>query len=160
MSFKEAVKFVIIEEGGHVLDPDDPGGETKFGISKKSYPELNIATLTKEAAIKIYKRDYWEKLPVLPDSLKFLVFDCAVNVGTSRAIKLLQTAIGASPDGHFGPRSQAALKRKQEVEVLCLFQAERARHYALLDHLDDYFARGWMRRTMRAFYYAIKGNLP
>ena len=59
--FEKAVEFVLRMEGGYVNDPKDPGGETNFGIAKKSYPGVDIKNLTEEQAEEIYKRDYWEK---------------------------------------------------------------------------------------------------
>lgn len=157
MPFVRAVEFVLSEEGGFSDDPRDRGGATKFGISQRAYPGLNIAKLTRDDAIAIYQRDYWDRLPTLPDDLAFLVFDFAVNAGVGRAVRLLQTAIGAKDDGWFGPKSRDQLKAFPPNELLIRFQAERARHYALLDDLDDVYARGWMRRTMRAFYAVLRG---
>src|SRR5690606_28008981 len=54
--FRRAVEVVLKHEGGYVNNPSDPGGETKYGISKRSYPELDIANLTQEDAIAIYYR--------------------------------------------------------------------------------------------------------
>lgn len=85
--FQQAVAFVLAQEGGYVNDPADPGGETKYGITKRSYPYLDIATLTREQAIGLYYVDYWEAsgAPGLPMPLALVVFDTAVNVGVSRA---------------------------------------------------------------------------
>jgi len=62
------VPHVLKREGGYVDDPTDRGGETKYGISKRSYPQLDIKNLTLEQALEIYRKDYWkpsrvEKLP-------------------------------------------------------------------------------------------------
>ncbi len=59
--FEKAFEYVIQNEGDYVLDKNDPGGETKFGISKRSYPTLNIRDLTLEDAKEIYYRDFWMK---------------------------------------------------------------------------------------------------
>ncbi len=60
--FKEAVADLIDNwEGGYVNDPDDPGGETKFGISRRNYPTVDIKGLTKDGAAAIYYRDFWQK---------------------------------------------------------------------------------------------------
>jgi lysozyme family protein len=85
--FERAFKFAISAEGGYVNDPDDPGGETKFGISKRAYPSVDIAALTAEQAKEIYRRDYWERAgcDALKWPLNILVFDAAVNQGVSFA---------------------------------------------------------------------------
>ena len=57
--FDKAFEFTIGVEGGYVNDPSDPGGETKFGVSKKSYPNLDIKNLTITQAKEIYYKDYW-----------------------------------------------------------------------------------------------------
>ena len=88
-NFTLIVNEVLRFEGGYVNNPNDPGGETNYGISKKSYPSLDILHLSKADAVAIYYRDYW--LPSGADSLPFPlaaeVFDCAVNQGMSRAMK-------------------------------------------------------------------------
>ena len=87
MNFDLAFSLVIGHEGGYVNDPRDPGGETKFGISKKSYPNLNIRLLTLADAKRIYLRDYWNRLQLdrLPDAVRFDLFDAAVNSGLTTA---------------------------------------------------------------------------
>ena len=50
--FDAAFKALIDHEGGYVNHPKDPGGETKFGISKRSYPTLDIAALTLAALLQ------------------------------------------------------------------------------------------------------------
>lgn len=67
MPFYKEIKKVVLREGGYVNDPKDPGGETKYGVSKKAYPNLDIARLTVDEAIEIYKNDYW--IPARVDSL-------------------------------------------------------------------------------------------
>ncbi len=85
--FKKAVKFVLQKEGGYVNHPADPGGETKYGISKRAYPDLNIKDLTVEQAKEIYYRDYWLKAGCdeMDWPMSLVVFDTAVNMGVSRA---------------------------------------------------------------------------
>ena len=94
MSFEKAMEIVFRHEGGYVNDPDDPGGETKYGISKRSYPELDITGLTKEEAKEIYKRDWWNKYKFcrLPGEVGIKIMDLAINIGAKPAIKILQEA--------------------------------------------------------------------
>lgn len=88
MSFDQAVKFVLEREGGYVNDPQDPGGETNYGISKRAYPNVNIKALTPEDAAVIYKRDYWSPAGCdqMTPGMALVVFDTAVNVGVNRAV--------------------------------------------------------------------------
>ena len=62
MSFDRIIEFTLQEEGGYVNNPADPGGMTKYGISKRSYPNLDIANLTIDQAKAIYERDFWNQL--------------------------------------------------------------------------------------------------
>jgi len=89
--FEIALKFVLKWEGGYSNDLRDPGGETKFGISKRSYPDLDISKLTLKQAKKIYYQNYWLKAGCdeLPYPFNIVVFDTAVNMGRSRAIKFI-----------------------------------------------------------------------
>lgn len=89
--FDKALKFVLKWEGGYSNDPNDPGGETKFGISKRSYPELDISKLTLEQAKEIYYQNYWLKSGCneLPFPFNIVVFDTAVNMGRRRAMEFL-----------------------------------------------------------------------
>jgi Glycosyl hydrolase 108 len=94
--FATAVQFVLQQEGGYVANPADPGGETKYGITKRSYPELDIAALTVDAARQIYYTDYWQQsgADALPMPLAMVVLDTAVNMGTGAARTLLQQSGG------------------------------------------------------------------
>lgn len=87
MSFQQAFQIVIGHEGGYVNDPVDPGGETKYGISKRSYPDVDIPNLTLEKAQAIYERDYWLKCGCdkLPHPMNIIIFDSAVNHGCTYA---------------------------------------------------------------------------
>lgn len=87
MSFEKAIDFTLRWEGGYVNDPADPGGETKFGISKRAYPAEDIRRLTLERARLIYCRDYWNAINAeeLNPQLAIAAFDTAVNMGVTRA---------------------------------------------------------------------------
>lgn len=89
--FEKAFNFVIEWEGGYVNDPNDPGGETKYGISSRSYPQLDIKNLTLYDAKGIYYRDYWVKsgCDELTPPLDIIIFDTSVNMGVSRAKEFL-----------------------------------------------------------------------
>ena len=90
--------WIIKVEGGYVNDPDDPGGETKYGISKRAYPKLDIKNMTKDLAREIYKRDYWDACGCddLPPGLDVAAFDAAVNMGRLTAIAILKQSRNAN----------------------------------------------------------------
>lgn len=144
--FEHAFAVVVSAEGGYVNDPDDPGGETKFGISKRSYPDVDIRNLTIAQAKEIYRRDFWDRCQcdLLPKPMNLLVFDAAVNQGVDTAIKLLQKAVGVAQDGKLGQATLAAVSNRR-AELPALFLTERAMRYMGTRHFDKY-GRGWLKR--------------
>lgn len=158
MTFDEAFDRLIGHEGGYAFSAKDPGGETKFGISKRSYPSLNIARLDRETAKAIYRKDFWDPLgEEAHPAIKFQTFDFAVNSGIQTAIRKLQRAIGVADDGHFGPLSRAALHSLPVSDVLLLYLAERLDFITSLSTWDA-FGRGWTRRIANNMRYAAKDN--
>lgn len=93
-NFKKSLEFTLKWEGGYVNDPSDPGGETKWGISKRAFPELDIRNLTEQQAADIYANHYWDAAGCdgLPLPLCTCVFDTAVNHGVERAVRWLRNA--------------------------------------------------------------------
>jgi lysozyme family protein len=153
--FEAAFDIIIGHEGGYVNDPADPGGETKYGISKRAYPDLDIAALELADARDIYRADYWDacRCDELPPALALAVFDAAVNQGVAAAGRFLQRAVGASADGVIGPNTLAAAGRAGEAALGHLL-AERALHYASLPTFAR-FGRGWMRRLFETHARAL-----
>jgi hypothetical protein len=89
-NFQIACQFVLDHEGGYVNDPDDPGGETNFGIAKRYHPDVDIKSLTKQEAAEIYFKEYWMKLSDnLPFPLDIAAMDCSVNLGITRTQNLM-----------------------------------------------------------------------
>jgi lysozyme family protein len=155
-SFIKARTFTEAHEGGYGDVPDDRGGETKFGISKRSYPELNIRKLTRKQAREIYKRDYWDKIrgDELPEDVARVVFDMAINAGVGTASKHLQLAIDAPPDGVIGNKTLRRLDahlRKEDPYTLAKKLLEKRRwYYARLmsrDPSQTKFGLAWARRV-------------
>lgn len=151
-SFQQVINRVLGHEGGYVNDPADPGGETKWGISKRSYPMLNIKSLTREDAIAVYFKDFWMPLKAerLHDGTAYQLMDSAVNSGISQSIRLLQRALDVADDGHFGPNSLAASQTMSESDQIMRFNAERIEFMTKLKNWPNH-GKGWMRR--------IAGNL-
>jgi lysozyme family protein len=147
MDFDQAFEKLLGHEGGYVDNRADPGGETKFGISKRAYPGEDIRNLTLERAKAIYLRDYWGPAgcDAMPDAVRLQVFDMAVNSGVKAAIKALQKATGETPDGVLGPLTLQAVQSMPAARLVARFNGARL---ALMAELPQWpsFGRGWARR--------------
>ena len=148
MNFDEAFRIVIGHEGGYVNDPRDPGGETNFGISKRTYPKEDIKGMTLERAKHIYKRDYWDKCRCdeLPEIIRYSLFDCAVNSGVPQAIQFLQRTVKTKDDGIIGPKTLAAARIQTDARLLGVFNGLRL-HFMTNLRTWPTFGRGWARRV-------------
>jgi len=140
--FDTAFEIVVGVEGGYVNDPKDPGGETKFGLSKRANPDLDIANLTVDSAKPIYSQRYWMKFgcSTMPWVEALLVFDCVVNGG---------------PALHW----HALFKGQSALQFAIDFQAE---HLLYLSNLANwsYEKRGWTRRLLTVFNQSQKVPAP
>lgn len=147
------------KEGGLNDHPKDPGGITKWGICLKAYPSLGregIINLTREQAVEIYERDYWQACHCdqLPPPLATLVFDCAVNQGVPTAIRLLQRALKLKEDGKIGYQTLKIANTRSPRYVCVEYAARRAVRYGMLKTFSD-FGLGWMRRLMTVLGVAL-----
>lgn len=147
MNFEQAFERLIVHEGGHVDHWADPGGETRYGISKRSYPQEDIAKLTLERARQIYWADYWLKCRCdeLPEGIRFDVFDMAVNSGVGAAVRMVQRACGATVDGVLGPLTLQALAAMDPTLLSMRMNGARLSFMTDLPHWPA-FGRGWARR--------------
>lgn len=156
--FEIAIKNVLEAEGGYVNDPSDSGGETKFGISKRSYPDIDIKNLTIDHAKEIYKKDFWDnkacdKIESLELSVK--VFDSSVNIGEKPTVILLQRALRACnvnviEDGIYGPVTNKSIELLKTECFLTAFKSERAGYYRELCAKwpkNLRFLKGWLNRA-------------
>ena len=156
-AFEEAFRLLIGHEGGYSNDPKDPGGETKYGISKRSYPRVDIGALTLEGAHRIYRADYWDKIhgDDLDPALALVAFDAAVNNGVGQAVRWLQGALGVKQDGVIGPVTLNALAAADPQKTLVELHAQRIYMMAGLSTWK-HFGRGWSRRLASLPYQAAK----
>jgi len=165
-SWPAASQFIIFVEGGLVNNPADPGKITNYGISQRSYPDVDIANLTVDSALDIYRRDYWLKnsCDQLPYPLDILVFDTAVNNGASEAIKFLQRTGGITDDGVMGDQTkQAAVNIAQRPHLaIVTYLSYREKFYADLEvsnPTEAQFERGWLMRALRLLRFLLTGEL-
>lgn len=157
--FDTAIERVLGIEAGYVNDPKDPGGETKWGISKQSYPDEDIKNLSRERAKWIYHTDFWSRIHAdeLPDGVAYQVLDFAVHSGIETAVRYLQRALGVVDDGHWGPVTRAAAAKMGESDIIMRFVAERLRFWTRLSNWKD-AGKGWARRAADDLYYGAEDS--
>src|SRR5512139_909580 len=147
LKFITTINRVLGHEGSYVNNPDDPGGETNWGISKRSYPQLSIRELTRDQAIAIYYKDFWVKAHCtdLSDGAGYQLMDSAVNSGINQSIRFMQRAIGVADDGIFGPVTLEEMRKISETDFIMRFLAERLDFMTRLKAWNS-FGKGWARR--------------
>lgn len=163
-NFVPSLKKVLEHEGGFVNHPQDPGGMTNLGVTKRVWEEWvghevdekEMRSLTPEKVGPMYKKRYWDAVQGddLPAGVDYVVFDFAVNGGPGRATKLLQSAIGTAPDGKIGPLTMAAIRKSDPQDIIQKFAVEREKFYKSLPTFAT-FGKGWLRRTDEAKISAL-----
>ena len=146
----EAFDIVMLLEGGGKLITDS-GGLTKWGVSQRAYPNLDIANLTKEQAFGLFVKDCWNAVSAhsLPSPLNLLVADAAYNQGPARAIHMLQKALGTvAITGVIDRRTFAAIDKLPVAEVCARFNTVRCMTYMGTRGFPKY-GNGWLNRIGR-----------
>lgn len=149
--FNLAIPVVLENEGGYVNDPNDLGGETNYGISKAAYPDVDIKNLTVAQATAIYLRDFWKFEGIVDQGVATKVFDSYVNMEHT-AIKILQTLLGLTADGVYGPNTEAAVNSRSPLLILNAYRLQLAQHYrniVLAKPQEAEFLAGWLRRAQQ-----------
>jgi len=157
VDFDTAFDRLIGNEGGYTRGAGDPGGETNWGISKASYPDVDIHALTREGAKALYKRDFWDRIHAdkLASGIAFQVFDFAVNSGIETAIRALQRALGVIDDGVWGPVTAQRELVTPDDQIVMRFVAERLDWWTSLSTWPS-FGRGWARRAAADWRYGAE----
>lgn len=158
--FDDAVELVLHHERGYSNNPNDAGKETNFGISKHTYPDLDIKNLTREKAIEIYRTDFWykghfDRICYTPLCIK--AFDLSVNMGIKEAIVLLQKAFNyinfskkLDIDGILGDKTVIAINLSQSKPLYDAFINECIIFYTDIVKIhprDSVFLHGWLNRV-------------
>lgn len=159
MNFDEAFHRLMGHEGGYVNHPDDPGGETNWGITKRVAVEHgytgDMKKLTRDVARGIAKVAYWDRVRAdqVDPAIAFQLMDAAFNHGIGNAARFLQRAVGVADDGNIGPRTISYVNAMSVPDVLMRFNAERLDFYTKLSTWDT-FGKGWVRRVVGNLRFA------
>jgi lysozyme family protein len=158
-SFDQFQDILLGHEGGVYISDDHGRGPSKWGITLQTAQECEpdwtaetIQALTRDQAAAFYQAHFWDRYRFgLLDSQTVAnkVCDLGVNVGPGTAIKFLQTAVGAQPDGVMGPATAAAANAMDSDAVLAGVRAAGANHYQQIVQVHPEWAAdlpGWMAR--------------
>lgn len=162
-NFTACLQKVLEHEGGYVNHPLDPGGMTNLGVTARVWSEWlgreasekDMRNLTPEKVAPLYKRKYWDRIggDDLPIGVDYAVFDAAVNSGPGNAAKWLQRCLKVTVDGGIGPKTIAAAKAADPIELIHKFNNYRL---SFLIDLPTWatFHNGWARRVTEVQDYA------
>lgn len=153
--FQAYTDEVIRIEGGYVNDPHDPGGETKYGITKRlaeSYgykkPMINM---TKDEAKELYRKAFWigSLASNIMHDAAFNLYLLSIHSGNKQAVLILQRAIGVKDDGVVGPNTLNAISNVSEsllIEALCYRTLD---FYVIISPKTQYrYIQGWRNRLL------------
>lgn len=163
LNFTQIFNRLIGHEGGYVNDPRDPGGETNWGITKRTAQangyQGSMQAMTREQAYKIYYSAFWLRYQCdkMPEAVAYQFFDAAVNHGLGNASRMLQRAVGVVDDGVIGNMTIAAIKKMAISDVIMRLNAERLEFYCKLSTFTT-FGKGWVRRVAGNLKYGAIDN--
>jgi len=141
------------DDGGLHTDPNDSGGTTRWGIAQSSHPDVNVAELERDQAMDIYRKEYWDPVkrmvPERTPKLRQAMFDGFVN-GQRHGVRALQTAVGAKPDGKYGPKTKAAIEEATRTHgdeyLYNRFMRARSQDYKKIAEGQHPHLKGWLDR--------------
>lgn len=154
-TFEKVLEFTLLQEGAHSNDPDDPGGETHWGISSVYHPGVDPRKMTAEQRAEWYRAEFWGpcKCDLLPSPVAAAVFDFAVNSGPGDAIRSLQRALGVVVDGAIGPKTLSAVYASPPLRTARDVLAWRVIHQSQCPNWIQN-RLGWSRRNLDLFLLA------
>lgn len=154
--FKENIfKHTLKWEGGGKLHnvAGDSGGWTLWGIALnkngdlfKNFDDFKDTTYEEAAAVAYVRYYLAVQAFILPESTRLMYFDMAYNMGTSRAIKIMQACAGVGADGVIGPMTRAKMPLVTEE---CLYQKRNTFYNNLVVQTRSLakFLKGWLNRS-------------
>jgi lysozyme family protein len=162
--FGRIYEIVMKYEGGYVNHPNDPGGETYKGISRRAHPNWEGWKLidqnrpVPEGLVRsFYYEQFWKPLRCdeMPAPVGEYLFDFAVNTGIRQAVRTIQAAVGVATDGILGPITMGTILRSDARILMYELLARRIDFYVTITiqrrRQFEVFFLGWIRRTIEVF---------
>lgn len=157
-NWQKSLDLILKSEGGYVDNPADPGGRTNLGVTQKTWEswvgrpsnEKEMRGLTISDVAPLYKKKYWDAIcgDDLPSGVDYIVFDFAVNAGTGRSAKTLQSVVGTVLDGSIGKVTIAEINNTPVQTIIDRFSVLKEEFYKGLSTFPT-FGKGWLARVDR-----------
>ena len=176
---KVLLEYIFCVEGGYFNHPNDPGGETMYGIIKTEARKWGyqgeMKNLPKEVATEIYKRKCWKAnglMNIENFAVALTIFDFFVNSG-NRGAKIAQKTVNRlyterntlhsfaesmknvkpiSEDGVLGPKSFEAINNTPALAFLLgytVFQEDQYEDLMRNNSKLRVFDEGWENRILK-----------
>lgn len=166
LKFAQCILPILYLEGGLRSDgglnnvASDRGGLTKYGISQRAYPKLDIKNLKLAKAVSLYHRDYWRAMYCEQSAagVDFMLLDGAVQHGAPAMTQLTQRLVNSKPDGRMGPKTLAAILDRPALSLIVLLSVNRGRKYARIcanDIRQKPNLEGWYNRLAHVTEFAV-----
>lgn len=157
-NYDEALRRLLVHEGGYTNNPSDPGGPTNFGITIYDYRKYvkpdatseDVKVMLLSSAMTIYRAKYWtaQRCDDLPSGVDYAIFDYGVNSGIGRSGKVLRRCLGLPDNTSIIDDGVIAAANAADPKVLIdSICSERLR---FLQSLKTWpvFGGGWGRRVV------------
>ena len=164
-----AIRFTYWAEGGSSNRKGDAGGLTGVGgVTQKAYngwrkrrglTQQSVLLCTADERRQLAIDEYWNPghCGELPVRTAIAHFDWCYNHGEDSSSAMLQTIVGATPDGNIGPKTLALVRAWDDKELAMAYITARRDWYIYkADHDQIYGApnrNGWLNRCDNLIKY-------
>jgi lysozyme family protein len=165
-TYDEALRRLLVHEGGYTDHPADPGGPTNYGITIHDYRRYlkadataaDVRAMSVDEAKQIYRSKYWVANGLscddLPAGVDYSIFDYRVNSGIGRADKVLRRVLELADDAANADVLDALAERSVK-QVIVAVNSERMRFLRGLRTWPT-FGRGWSARVREVEAFSLQ----
>ena len=156
-SYDEALRRLLLHEGGYTNHPSDPGGPTNFGITifdyrkyvKPTATAADVRAMKIEEAKRIYRAKYWDaqRCDELPAGVDYAVFDYGVNSGIRRSGKVLRRVLKLSDSTSLVNGGVIAAAKNVDAKALIGTICDERLRFLQSLKIWGVFGKGWSRRV-------------
>lgn len=158
--YNQSISYVLSLEGGYANNPADPGGETNYGITRRTADAWgytgSMRDLDPQTAGQIYLDLFWDPWNLSEVSNQGVANAIlSLHVNASWAAQVIQAALASlgwtgAQDGIWGPQTLAGVNSADPralVQALSDYAAQKYRAIAAARPASLQFLNGWLNRA-------------